>query len=126
MTVVHVWFSTKYRRGVLVDEINAMVRSSVETVAKSIDVAILAFAMEIDHVHLVLAIPDDRTIPSTMHRLKGASAREVLRAFPELKTDLGAQSFWQKGYGVRRLMESELPTVIEYVRTQNERPARHS
>jgi REP element-mobilizing transposase RayT len=60
-----------------------------------------------------------------MHQLKGASAREVCKRFPELKIDMRSVSFWQKGYGYRAVSEDQIETVRRYIRTQLDRPLRH-
>jgi len=60
-----------------------------------------------------------------MHQLKGATSRHVCLKYPELK-DLGHNSFWQKGYGWRKIEPAEAPTVRNYIRTQGDRPLRHA
>ena len=64
-------------------------------------------------------------LPSAMHLLKGASARSVFQAMPELKLDLGTESLWQRGYAFRPVDARALPTVLKYVRTQQARPEKY-
>jgi len=66
-----------------------------------------------------------QTLSSVMHQLKGASSRWVTLTYPEIKLDMENRSFWQKGYGWRRLTAAEVPTVRRYIRTQEQRPLRH-
>jgi hypothetical protein len=61
---------------------------------------------------------------SVMHRLRGASARFIFLKVPELKVDLGRNSFWRKGYGSRRISPGEVPAIRQYIRTQRSRPLR--
>jgi REP element-mobilizing transposase RayT len=61
-----------------------------------------------------------------MHDLKGASARRVFLDFPELRLDMGSNSFWQRGYGYRLVPGDQVETVLRYIRTQSERPLRHA
>jgi putative transposase len=79
-----------------------------------------------DHAHLLVALTGTQTLPSAMHQLKGASARFIFLKYPELKLDMGHDSFWQKGYGFRRLDPSEVSGVPRYIRTQGARPLRHN
>ncbi len=78
-----------------------------------------------DHVHLLLEVPDGKTLAGVMHRVKGASAREVRRRYPELGLDMGSNSLWQKSYGARPVPTGEIPAVTAYIQTQSERPLRH-
>ena len=78
-----------------------------------------------DHVHLLLDLQGNQSLSVVMHDLKGASAREVLRLFPDLRIDLAASSLWQKGYGWRLVPEGQTEAVRRYIETQETRPLRH-
>jgi putative transposase len=120
----HVWFSTKYRQPALVDVIAETVETSFCEIASRASIDLMEVALEFDHVHLLLAIPEPIRIASAMHRLKGASAREVFLRYPQLRLDMGSNSFWQEGYGFRLVPEEQIEAVCRYIRTQSERPAR--
>jgi putative transposase len=122
----HVWFSTKYRRAALVDEIAETIDCSFKDTASKVGIVLVEIALEFDHAHLLLELPDSMPIASAMHRLKGASAREVFRLYPELRLDMRARSFWQEGYGSREVPHAQVEAVSLYIRTQSERPPRHS
>jgi len=125
MAMYHVWFSTKGRKPALVDEIGALTTASLLTIAQRIGVEVLDMAAGEDHVHLLLALNDHQNLSTVMHDLKGASARDVFRSYPELRLDMASNSFWQKGYGWRLVPQDEIEGVRRYIRTQSERPLRH-
>jgi putative transposase len=122
----HVWFSTKMRKIVLVDEIGAEIERLLKEVAARASIQLLEMETAVDHVHLLIRLRPEQTLSAAMHRLKGASARFIFLKYPELKLDMGHNSFWQKGYGFRRLDPSEVSGVRSYVRTQGMRVLRHN
>ena len=124
--IYHVWFSTKGRKPTLEGDIGDDAKRLLVETARRTGINLLEIEAAIDHVHLLVRTSGSQTLPSVMHQLKGATARLIFSEYPELKLDLGQSSFWQKGYGWRRLTEAEAPAVRNYVRTQRERPYRHN
>ncbi|MCJ7509620.1 MAG: IS200/IS605 family transposase [Dehalococcoidia bacterium] len=122
----HVWFSTKMRKIALVDEIGAEIRRLLREVATRTSIKLLEMETVADHVHLLMRLEPEQALSSAMHRLKGATSRYIFLKFPELKVDMGHNSFWQKGYGFRRLDPSEVPRVRRYMRSQEARALRHT
>jgi putative transposase len=121
----HVWFSTKMRKIALVDEIGVEAKRLLKEVAARASIQLLEMETAIDHVHLLIGLEPEQALSSAMHQLKGATSRYIFLRFPELKTDLGHNSFWQKGYGFRQLDPTEISDVRHYIRTQGARPLRH-
>ena len=124
MALYHVWFSTKGRKPALVDEIDRTVRSSFAEVAARNDIEITEVETALDHVHVLVSLKPGQTLPRVMHDLKGTAARLVFERFPELRLDMGSNSFWQKSYGARLVPPEQLQAVRGCIRTQSERPLR--
>lgn len=122
----HVWFSTKMRKIALVDEMGAEMGQLLKEAADRASLQLLEMETAVDHVHLLIGLRPEQTLSAAMHRLKGTSARFIFLKYPELKLDMGHKSFWQRGYGFRRLDPSEIPRVRRYIRTQGARALRHS
>jgi len=80
----------------------------------------------VDHVHLLVEAADAAELSSAMHLLKGASARYLLEAIPDVRMDAGTDHFWQKRYGVKCVEPAALPSVRNYIRTQKERPEKYA
>jgi putative transposase len=124
-TYVHVWFSTKWRRPVLAGEIRDFILATFASIALDKGVTILEAEAIEDHVHLLVGVPPDQRLAVIMHDLKGATARAVYLKYPELRLDMGSNSFWQKSYGSRIVWPNQIATVRRYIRTQDQRPLRH-
>jgi REP-associated tyrosine transposase len=121
----HVWFSTKGRKPVLVEEIRDVVLRLLETNVEKAGTRLVEVEAIEDHVHLLVELQNHQSLATVMHRVKGASAREVFLRYPELRLDMQSNSFWQKSYGARPVPLKEMQTVRDYIRTQGERPLRH-
>jgi REP-associated tyrosine transposase len=124
-TYVHVWFSTKWRRPVLAGEIRDFIVATFASIALDKGVTILEAEAIEDHVHLLVGVRPDQRLAVIMHDLKGATARAVYLKYPELRLDMGSNSFWQKSYGSRIVWPNQIATVRRYIRTQDQRPLRH-
>jgi putative transposase len=121
----HIWFSTKGRRLALQGELGDDLRQLLIEIAKRATIRLLEIEIAADHVHLLVAVSGIQTLSSAMHQLKGATSRYIFLKYPELKVDMGHNSFWQKGYGWRKIEPAEVERVRSYIRTQGSRALRH-
>ena len=120
-----VWSSVKYRLDALQGENREIVLATFSRVAKDASIDLMEVEAIHDHVHMLLEVRDDQTLPVVMKRLKGASAREIFEQVPFLRLDMHSNSFWQRGYGSRLIAPSEIQMIRHYIKTQEERPLRH-
>ena len=123
--IYHVWFSTKARRQALDGELGDDARRLLTEVAQRTGIRLLEIEVAADHVHMLVAVTGGQTLSSVTHQLKGASARALFLKYPDLKMDLGCHSFWQKGYGFRKVDPEQTAATRQYIRTQTSRPLRH-
>jgi len=121
----HAWFSTKGLKQALEGELGDDVRQLLTETAQRADIRLLEIEMAADHVHLLVALSGAQTLSSAMHQMKGATSRHILLKYPELRSDLGHNAFWQKGYGWRKIDPTEAPAVRHYIRAQRTRALRH-
>ena len=109
-----VWYP-KYRKAVLVGEVAHFVESEIRRLCEENTWAIGALHVQEDHVHVFLsALP--RTAPSLIaNTLKGITARQVFKRFPEVKKQLWGGSFWSRSYYVGTVGEMTEATVMKYI-----------
>jgi putative transposase len=115
--IYHVWFSPKRRKPLLEGDIASAAVAQLRISAVNWGIDLLECETFHDHVHLLVALPADLTLPDAMRYMKGASARRLFQRFPELKLDTGLERFWQRGYGARQLAPSEIRAVRSHVRS---------
>ncbi|HXK39255.1 MAG TPA: transposase, partial [Candidatus Paceibacterota bacterium] len=83
---------TKGRKPVLVEDIREATIHAIKSVALRLGVKLLEIEAIEDHVHLLIRLRQEESLPSVMRGLKGASAREILKMFPELAIDMKTRS----------------------------------
>jgi len=119
--VYHVWFATKGRKWLLVGEVGDAVKGSLVETAREKSIKLLECQPMVDHVHMLVGASSAEELSWLMKLLKGRSSYEVFRRYPDLKLDAAVISFWQRGFGACAVPETELDTVRQYIRTQDER-----
>jgi putative transposase len=77
----HLVFVTKYRRPVFTDEMLTFCENTMRAVCTELDVELVEFNGESDHVHLLVAYPPALAIATLVQRLKGRTAYAVRREY---------------------------------------------
>jgi putative transposase len=117
----HVWFATKNRKWLLDCDVAEKAKSVILLVASERGIIIRALETMVDHVHVLLEAESAGDLSWYLKLLKGRSAYEVFRTFPELKIDAGVDSLWQKSFKTRVVPEEQVKTVAHYIVTQDQR-----
>ena len=77
----HLMLVTTYRRPVFTDEMLTVAENTTRTVCSDLDVELVEFTGETDHLHLLLAYPPTMAISTPLQRLKGRTAHPVRHQF---------------------------------------------
>jgi putative transposase len=111
----HFVWCPKYRQQILTGEIAQFVESEIGRLCEENGWKIGALNVQEDHVHLFLsALPS--TAPSLIaNTLKGITARQVFKRFPEAKKQLWGGSFWSRSYYVGTVGEMTEASVKKYI-----------
>ena len=80
----HVIWCPKYRRPVLIGEVETRLKEILLEVAKEMDVTIKAMEIMPDHVHLFLDFDPRLSLHVVVKSMKGRSARVLRSEFPSL------------------------------------------
>jgi REP element-mobilizing transposase RayT len=112
--LVHLIFSTKGRRPLLVDvirsEMHAVLASSIG--AENICVRVGGVS---DHVHVVLYIARTESMSKLVERLKVSSSKWIKTKGPEF-----AKFGWQRGYAAFSVGLSDHTALVRYIDAQSE------
>jgi putative transposase len=95
---LHIVWTTKYRKPVMVGEVGHRVREIVRQVCREQDVEILKGHVSKDHVHLFVSIPPQVTISRLVQRMKGKSSYKLLGEFAHLRKTFWGRHLWARGY----------------------------
>jgi putative transposase len=118
----HVIFCPKYRRKVLVGEVERRLKAIAREVAAEMDVEIIEMETDLDHVHLLVSVDPQCGINRFVKMLKGRSSRLLRAEFPHLRRRL--PTLWSNSYFVTTVGGAPLAVVKQYIENQqtSERP----
>ena len=98
-------FVTKYRRPVFTDAMLTFTENTMRGVRAELDVELVEFNGEPDHVHPLVAYPPTVAISVLVQRLKGRTAHAVRREFTgacvraRMRDHLWSPSYFAVSYG---------------------------
>lgn len=117
----HIVWCVKYRRQVLVEEIEQSLKVELQNVAQDLGVRVSAMECMPDHVHLLLDCSPQHYIPTVVKILKGTSARHLFMIYPSLKDKLWDGHLWNPSYFVATVSEQTAQQIEEYISCQKSR-----
>lgn len=112
----HVVFCPKYRRKVLVGDIETRLKELVQEVCKELNVELLEMEVMPDHVHLLLEVDPQFGIHKAVKAIKGMSSRVLRSEFKSLTTRL--PSLWTNSYFVSTVGGAPLSIIKQYIESQ--------
>jgi putative transposase len=111
----HFVWCPKYRKDILQGAVATFVDSEIRRLCTDNGWTIGALTVQEDHVHLFLsALPS--VAPSLIaNTLKGITARQVFKQYPEVKKQVWGGSFWARSYYVGTVGDRSEATVKRYI-----------
>jgi putative transposase len=110
-----VWIP-KYRRPVLVGRIAELLVELLYQKTAELGGEIFNITVQPDHVHLFCSFPPTIAPYQIMYRLKGFTAHELRKEFPELKSRL--PNMWTRSYYVGTAGTVSAETIQRYIEAQ--------
>lgn len=115
----HIVWCVKYRRKILTEEILSALKTILLTLAEDVDVKIVEFNGEADHIHMLINCKPTHYIPDVIQRMKGVSSRVLMLQYArELKKKLWGGHIWNPSYFVATVSENTASQIKEYIRNQ--------
>ena len=114
--LIHCVYSTKNRRNSIRQP--ERVWNMTCEIARNLKIDILGIGGTRNHVHLLLALPSNRSLANVLRDLKSNSSlilREETRGFR-----------WQDGHGAISVSPGAVPAVIRYIQNQERHHSRKS
>lgn len=116
---VHLVFVTKYRRGVLTDELLNLCEAVMRDVCLDFEAALVEFNGEHDHVHLLIEYPPKVAISKLVNSLKGVSARKLRDEFRYWINQHSMNGhLWSPSYFAASCGGAPLSVVKQYIEDQ--------
>ena len=115
----HFVFPTKYRRVVIDEEVDNVIKDTCIEISKRYEVEFLEIGTDKDHVHFLVQSVPNYSPSQIVKIIKSITAKEVFARCPEVKKKLWGGKFWSSGYYVATVSEHGNEGVIaNYVKNQ--------
>ncbi|GAA0285345.1 putative transposase [Gracilibacillus halotolerans] len=112
----HIIFCPKYRRKVLVGDIEKDLKKILYEVAEENDIEIKALEIMPDHVHIFISFDPRQHIHSLVQKFKGKSSRILREKYPKLKSKI--PSLWTRSYFCCTVGHISEETIVKYIEDQ--------
>ena len=109
----------KYRRLVLTDDVDEILRATCLEIEKRYEIRFLEIGIEKDHVHFLIQSVPTYSPTVIVTKVKSITAREIFFQVPSVKQQLWGGEFWSDGYFVSTVGEHANEDVIrQYIKNQ--------
>ena len=115
----HIIWCPKYRRKVLVDAVEEMLKLLLYKKAYEIGISIEEMQIMPEHVHLFVKAPPTASPHWIVQQLKGYTSHELRMQFPSLKTRL--PTLWTRSYYIESCGHISEDTVRKYIEEQKKK-----
>lgn len=115
----HVIFCPKYRRRVIIGDVETRLKELLNEKANEIQAEIIEMETMPDHVHLLISCDPQFGIHRVVKQLKGYSASVLRKEFPHLKSTM--PNMWTNSYFCSTVGSVSLEVVKQYIENQKTR-----
>jgi putative transposase len=115
----HIIFCPKYRRKILVGDIETRLKEIIYQVATENDWQIATLEVMPDHVHIFVKVTPMDSPANIVARMKGRTSFELRKEFEWLKSRL--PSLWTRSYYVESIGSISAAAITRYIEEQKKR-----
>lgn len=112
----HVVWCPKYRRKVLVGDVEIRLKELIVQICKEIHVELLEMEVMPDHLHLLMEVDPQYGVHKAVKTIKGRTSNILRKEFKELTTKLPC--LWTNSYFVSTVGGASLDVVKQYIESQ--------
>jgi putative transposase len=121
---VHLIWTPKYRKKVLVGPVATRMRDLIRQIATEHELTILSGKVARDHVHVFVSYRPHQDVSTIVQWLKGISSRVLLQEFAHLRKMFWGRHFWARGYMAVSSGTITDEMIAEYIAEQEGEPVR--
>lgn len=114
----HIVWCPKYRRKVLVGDVEQRLKELLKIYAAEISVDIIEMEVMPDHVHLLMEVDPQFGIHRAVKHLKGKTSHTLRQEYPVLKSRI--PSLWTNSYFVSTVGGAPLSVIKQYIESQKD------
>ena len=112
----HVVFCPKYRRKVLVGDVETRLKELIQEICNEFNIDLLEMEIMPDHVHLLLEVDPQFGIHKAVKTIKGRTSHVLRSEFKSLTTKI--PSLWTNSYFVSTVGGAPISVIKQYIESQ--------
>ena len=112
----HIVWCPKYRRIVLVGEVENRLKELVIEIANELSVEIIEMETDRDHIHILCEVDPQFGVAEFVKKVKGRTSRILRDEFPHLRKRL--PTLWTNSYFVSTVGGAPLEVIKQYIENQ--------
>lgn len=116
--VVHLIFTTKYRRKLFDGYMIEQLREAFESACEKLECDLVEMDGEGDHVHLLVSYPPKLAVSVLVNNLKSVSSRRIRILNTHIPRQSKSGAVWSRSYFACSAGGATIETLREYVRSQ--------
>lgn len=121
--IYHFVCPTKYRRAVITDEVDDVLRKICEDIENRFEIEFLEIGVDNDHVHFLIQSVPTYSPTQIIMKIKSIIGSQLFKRLPWLRKELWGNAFWSSGYFVNTVGRYVNESVIRnYVASQGREP----
>ena len=117
--VVHLVFTTKYRRKLFTGVMIEQLREAFESACVKLECELIEMDGEQDHVHLLISYPPKLSISVMVNNLKAVSSRILRLQNTHLPRQSRSSALWSRSYFACTAGGATIETLKAYVESQS-------
>lgn len=117
--VVHLVFTTKYRRKLFTGVMIEQLREAFESACVKLECELIEMDGEQDHIHLLISYPPKLSISVMVNNLKAVSSRMLRRQNTHLTRQSKSSALWSRSYFACTAGGATIETLKAYVESQS-------
>lgn len=115
----HLVFVTKYRKHVFNSkEKRQVIKEIVQSIADMYDITIQELEVMPDHINLLISFNPKHAPSSIVKTIKGRSAREWFKQYPQTKQDVWKGHLWSSSFFMSTIGDVSKDIVKKYIKNQ--------
>jgi len=116
--VVHLIFTTKYRRKLFEGYMIGQLREAFESACEKLECDLVEMDGEAEHVHLLVSYPPKLAVSVLVNNLKSVSSRRIRILNTHIPRQSKSGALWSRSYFACSAGGATIETLREYVQSQ--------
>ena len=117
---IHLIFVCKYRKPLLMGNLNEDMKTILENITNNSDFNIEVMESDINHIHFLIRYIPRLSVSSIVRKLKQESTKQIWSLYSDVLSQEFwlEKTFWSDGYFVCSIGEASPETIREYILNQ--------